>query len=459
MKLACFGLTVALLAAEQREHPVFPLDKALFLFQSEHLLAHLRFPQLDELVGEAEPFDPLGLVPAELRCLAQIPPGHHVREGVVVDGLVVLVRADHPEDVRAAAPVAAYARGPVARRLREELASRPSGELGIAGPIEITARGPGDVGDDVPDLRRGDALAARHHPDLAQAAGTDVTRPSMYTLDPRSRALMSNFDRDPILLTPGPLTTTLTTKAAMLRDWGSWDSNFNTVTREVRDKLTKGTRIQCGLDAREHPIHCHHEKIIVVDDQVAFVGGIDLTELGGDRFDATLGNALAGLRADRVEGVEVAEPRRGFHLCRDMARLEPVDLVERDHDRHTQIEQAPRDVPVARADPLARREDEEHAVDVLERAVHRPLHARRQRIERTLEARQVGEHELRAVDVHDPEDAPSRRLRLVGDDRHLVPAQRVHERGLAHVRPPGDRHDAGLQTGRSHVSGSRSAAE
>src|SRR5204863_1176481 len=37
--------------------------------------------------------------------------------------------------------------------------------------------------------------------------------------------------------TPGPLTTSLQTKAAMLRDWGSWDSNFNTVTREVRDKL------------------------------------------------------------------------------------------------------------------------------------------------------------------------------------------------------------------------------
>jgi 2-aminoethylphosphonate-pyruvate transaminase len=48
---------------------------------------------------------------------------------------------------------------------------------------------------------------------------------------------MPNFTRDPILLTPGPLTTSLQTKAAMLRDWGSWDSNFNTVTREVRDKL------------------------------------------------------------------------------------------------------------------------------------------------------------------------------------------------------------------------------
>ena len=31
---------------------------------------------------------------------------------------------------------------------------------------------------------------------------------------------MSNFSRDPILLTPGPLTTSLATKAAMLRDWG-----------------------------------------------------------------------------------------------------------------------------------------------------------------------------------------------------------------------------------------------
>ncbi len=49
---------------------------------------------------------------------------------------------------------------------------------------------------------------------------------------------MSNFDRDPILLTPGPLTTSLATKAAMLRDWGSWDSNFNAVTARVRNRLT-----------------------------------------------------------------------------------------------------------------------------------------------------------------------------------------------------------------------------
>ena len=49
---------------------------------------------------------------------------------------------------------------------------------------------------------------------------------------------MSNFDRDPILLTPGPITTSLATKTAMLRDWGSWDASFNAVTARVRAALT-----------------------------------------------------------------------------------------------------------------------------------------------------------------------------------------------------------------------------
>jgi 2-aminoethylphosphonate-pyruvate transaminase len=48
---------------------------------------------------------------------------------------------------------------------------------------------------------------------------------------------MSTHDRDPILLTPGPLTTSLATKSAMLRDWGSWDARFNAVTADVRRKV------------------------------------------------------------------------------------------------------------------------------------------------------------------------------------------------------------------------------
>lgn len=42
---------------------------------------------------------------------------------------------------------------------------------------------------------------------------------------------------DRILLTPGPLTTSAATRAAMLRDWGSWDGEFNALTATVCDQL------------------------------------------------------------------------------------------------------------------------------------------------------------------------------------------------------------------------------
>jgi phosphatidylserine/phosphatidylglycerophosphate/cardiolipin synthase-like enzyme len=55
--------------------------------------------------------------------------------------------------------------------------------------------------------------------------------------------------------------------------------------RTAREQLTRGTRIQVELDAAGRMLHCHHEKIVIVDDEVAFVGGIDLTALAGDRYD------------------------------------------------------------------------------------------------------------------------------------------------------------------------------
>jgi len=53
----------------------------------------------------------------------------------------------------------------------------------------------------------------------------------------------------------------------------------------VRHGLELGTRIEVALDPKERPMHCHHEKLVVVDDRVAFVGGIDLTTYEGDRWD------------------------------------------------------------------------------------------------------------------------------------------------------------------------------
>ncbi|WP_321952997.1 2-aminoethylphosphonate--pyruvate transaminase [Paraburkholderia bannensis] len=41
----------------------------------------------------------------------------------------------------------------------------------------------------------------------------------------------------PYLLTPGPLTTAASTKAAMQRDWGSWDADFRAMTARLRAAL------------------------------------------------------------------------------------------------------------------------------------------------------------------------------------------------------------------------------
>lgn len=42
---------------------------------------------------------------------------------------------------------------------------------------------------------------------------------------------------EPFLLTPGPLTTSYEVKKAMLRDWGSWDSEFRAMTVDLRKRL------------------------------------------------------------------------------------------------------------------------------------------------------------------------------------------------------------------------------
>jgi phosphatidylserine/phosphatidylglycerophosphate/cardiolipin synthase-like enzyme len=58
------------------------------------------------------------------------------------------------------------------------------------------------------------------------------------------------------------------------------------MARAARDGFTAGTDVACALDARERTMHCHHEKIVIVDGERAFVGGIDLTALAGDRYDS-----------------------------------------------------------------------------------------------------------------------------------------------------------------------------
>jgi phosphatidylserine/phosphatidylglycerophosphate/cardiolipin synthase-like enzyme len=65
-------------------------------------------------------------------------------------------------------------------------------------------------------------------------------------------------------------------------------------------------------------MHCHHEKTIVIDDRVAFVGGIDLTSEAGDRYDTNEHPARADVgwhdACARVEGPAVADVAEHFRM-------------------------------------------------------------------------------------------------------------------------------------------------
>ncbi|MCA0242878.1 MAG: 2-aminoethylphosphonate--pyruvate transaminase [Proteobacteria bacterium] len=45
------------------------------------------------------------------------------------------------------------------------------------------------------------------------------------------------MEHSPYLLTPGPLSTSARTRHSMLRDWGSWDADFNQITERLRGRL------------------------------------------------------------------------------------------------------------------------------------------------------------------------------------------------------------------------------
>jgi phosphatidylserine/phosphatidylglycerophosphate/cardiolipin synthase-like enzyme len=90
------------------------------------------------------------------------------------------------------------------------------------------------------------------------------------------------------------------------------------IVRKMRDDLCRGTKIRCALDSKERPLHCHHEKTIVVDDRVAFVGGIDLTSESGDRFDSNAHPARGQVgwhdACTHIEGPAVADVARHFGM-------------------------------------------------------------------------------------------------------------------------------------------------
>ena len=88
--------------------------------------------------------------------------------------------------------------------------------------------------------------------------------------------------------------------------------------RQAREEFIRDSRVQCALDSRERTLHCHHEKIIIIDGTLAFVGGLDFTALQGDRHDDSVHPPRGPLgwhdAAVRLQGPAVADVAAHFDL-------------------------------------------------------------------------------------------------------------------------------------------------
>jgi phosphatidylserine/phosphatidylglycerophosphate/cardiolipin synthase-like enzyme len=119
--------------------------------------------------------------------------------------------------------------------------------------------------------------------------------------------------------------------------------------RSARDTMVKGTKIRMELDAKERPMHCHHEKLAVIDGRIAYVNGIDLTSLAGDRLDSSEHPARGSIgwhdAASRTEGPLVRDVADHIALRWREVTGEGIELACDDSTRGTVRAQFVRTVP------------------------------------------------------------------------------------------------------------------
>ena len=119
--------------------------------------------------------------------------------------------------------------------------------------------------------------------------------------------------------------------------------------RAARDELVQGTAIRMALDSKERPMHCHHEKIALVDGQTAYVGGIDLTSLAGNRFDTSDHPPRDGIgwhdASSRIQGPLVADVAAHLALRWQEVTGETLDPVVDSREPGTVGAQFVRTVP------------------------------------------------------------------------------------------------------------------
>ncbi len=91
-------------------------------------------------------------------------------------------------------------------------------------------------------------------------------------------------------------------------------------------------RLRGLVDRHPHLAHCHHQKTIVVDGRIAFVGGLDMTDFDIDRWDTSAHPVRKGLNWHdvclRLEGEAAADVARNFSQRWQAVTGEELSLPE-----------------------------------------------------------------------------------------------------------------------------------
>jgi phosphatidylserine/phosphatidylglycerophosphate/cardiolipin synthase-like enzyme len=128
--------------------------------------------------------------------------------------------------------------------------------------------------------------------------------------------------------------------------------------RKTREAMVKGTKIRMELDAKERPMHCHHEKLAVIDGRIAYVTGLDLTSLAGDRLDTSSHPARGAIgwhdAGSRIEGPLVRDVADHFTMRWREVTGETIGLAIDDSPRGGVRAQFVRTVPNSVYDALPR---------------------------------------------------------------------------------------------------------
>ena len=121
-----------------------------------------------------------------------------------------------------------------------------------------------------------------------------------------------------------------------------------------------------------------------------------------------------------------------------------IDLVDDQNGRNLCFPDLLNQLLLLRADVCDRLNQQNDGVDVGDRLVDDVHHVVAELRARAMEARGVDEDELRIAAVDDGADAVARGLGFMGYDGDLLADERVGKRGLADIRPPGDRDHRGF---------------